>query len=213
MLKTLRLCIDLGHRHVEKIARGFENARRFFHRFSSTIDEKSSPKVRNTLSARKIDKKSLPGTPCGAKDRFLVDLGDPQGTQKSSQRGAHHWGKGSWELPEVLDTNLGVVSETFWGGIRDFLVNSGSILGHPGSNFINFGILFVVCVCVCLLFGEVLYFFGLLGCCVVGFLGSWILELLGCLVSGLLDCWVVWLSVCCWVVGLLGCWVGGLLDC
>ena len=37
------------------------------------------------------------------------------------------------------------------GGIQDFLVNSGSILGHPGSNFINFGSFFVVCVCVCVL--------------------------------------------------------------
>ena len=53
----------------------------------------------------------------------------------------------------------------------------------------------------------------LLGCCVVGFLGSWILELLGCFVSGLLGCWVVWLSVGCWVVGLLGCWVVGLVGC
>ena len=111
-------------------------------------------------------------------------------------------------------------------------MNSGSILGHPGSNFINFGNCFVVSVCVWLHFGSpwlrfgailvVFLFFlggesvfwvvGLLGCCVVGFLGSWILELLGCFVSGLLGCWVVWLSVGCWVVGLLGCWVVGLVG-
>jgi hypothetical protein len=30
VLKTLRLCIDLGGRQVEKIARGFENMHRFF---------------------------------------------------------------------------------------------------------------------------------------------------------------------------------------
>ena len=97
------------------------------------------------------------------------------------------------------------------GGIQDFLVNSGSILGHPGSNFINFGSFFVVCVCVCVFcLGRYSIF---LGCWVVVLLGSWILELLGCFVSGLLGCWVVWLSVGCWVVGLLGCWVVGLLGC
>ena len=92
-------------------------------------------------------------------------------------------------------------------------MNFGSILDYPGANFINFGNVFC-CVCVCVsCVWDVLYFVGLLGCCVVGFLGSWILELLGCFVSGLLGCWVVWLSVGCWVLGLLGCWVGGLLDC
>ena len=142
---------------LKKMRAALEKCIDFLIKKSSKIDDKSSPKVRKTLFARKIDKKSLPGAPFGAKDRFLVDFGDPQGTQKSSQRGEHHWGKGSWELPEVLDTNLGVVSETFWGGIQDFLVNSGSILGHPGSNnFINFGSFFVVCVCVCLLFGGIL---------------------------------------------------------
>ena len=30
VLKTLRLCMDLGHRHVEKIARGFGKMHRFF---------------------------------------------------------------------------------------------------------------------------------------------------------------------------------------
>ena len=82
VLKTLRLCIDLGHRHVEKFARGFGKMHRFFDQESSKIDEKSSPKVRKTLFARKIDKKSLPGAPFGAKDRFLVDFGVPEGTQK-----------------------------------------------------------------------------------------------------------------------------------
>ena len=65
---------------------------------------------------------------------------------------------------------------------------------------------------MCLLFGEVLYFFGLLGCCVVGFLGSWILELLACFVSGLLGGLVVCWLLGCWGVGLLGCWVGGLVG-
>ena len=60
------------------------------------------------------------------------------------------------------------------GGIQDFLVNSGSILGHPGSNFINFGSFFVVCVCVCLLFAgySIFWVVGLLCCWVLGFLDS-----------------------------------------
>ena len=77
MLKTLRLCIDLGHRHVEKIARSFEKMHRFFINFSPKIDEKSKPKVRKTIFAIKIDEKPLPGTPFWAKDRFLVDFGRP----------------------------------------------------------------------------------------------------------------------------------------
>ena len=52
----------------------------------------------------------------------------------------------------------------------------------------------------------------LLGCCVVGFLGSWILELLACFVSGLLGGLVVCWLLGCWGVGLLGCWVGGLVG-
>ena len=121
---------------LKKLRAALEKCIDFLIKNASTIDEKASPKMRKARFARKFDE-TLPGAPFGAKDRFLVDFGDPQGTQKSSQRGEHHWGKGSWELPEVLDTNLGVVSETFWGGIRDFLVNSGSI-------FINFGSFFVV---------------------------------------------------------------------
>ena len=80
--KTLRLCIDLGHRHVEKIAHGFGKMHHFVDQKTSKIDDKSSPKVRKTLFARKIDKKSLPGAPFGAKDRFLVDFGVPEVTQK-----------------------------------------------------------------------------------------------------------------------------------
>ena len=41
--------------------------------------------MRKTLFARKIDKKSLPGAPFGAKDRFFVDFGVPEGIQKSSK--------------------------------------------------------------------------------------------------------------------------------
>ena len=83
MLKALRLCIDLGHRHVEKSVRAaLEKCIDVLMKKTSKIDEKSSPKVRKTLFARKIDNKSLPGAPFGAKDRFLVDFGVPEGTQK-----------------------------------------------------------------------------------------------------------------------------------
>ena len=78
---------------LKKLRAALEKCIDFLIKKSSKIDEKSSPKVRQTLFARKIDKKSLPGAPFGAKDRFLVDFGDPQGTQKSSQRGDHHWTK------------------------------------------------------------------------------------------------------------------------
>ena len=85
--------------------------------------------------------------------------------------------------------------------------------GLPWRKFHQFWQCVLLCVCVCVsCVWDVLYFVGLLGCCVVGFLGSWILELLGCFVSGLLGCWVVWLSVGCWVVGVLGCWVVGLVG-
>ena len=59
--------------------------------FSSTflfkIDENSNPKVTETLFVRNFDKKSLPGVPCGAKDRFLIDFWVPEGTPKSSKIG------------------------------------------------------------------------------------------------------------------------------
>ena len=77
MLKTLRLRIDLGHSHVEKVARGFGKCIDLLIKKSSNIDDKSSPKVRKTLLAGKTDEKSLPGAPFGAKNRFLVDFGDP----------------------------------------------------------------------------------------------------------------------------------------
>ena len=160
--------------------------------------------MRKTIFARKFVKKSLPGAPFGAKDRFLVDFGDPQGTQKSSQRGYHHWGKGSWELS---GSHFGRFS-AFFSILPPFLVNSGSILGHPGSNFINFGSFFVVCVCVCVSFvwGGTLFFW------VVGLLCCWVLGFLSCWVALFLGCWVVGWFGCLLVVGLLGCWVLGFLD-
>ena len=51
-------------------------------KFSSKIDEKSSPKARITISATRIDKISPPGTPFGAKDRFLVNFWRPARSQK-----------------------------------------------------------------------------------------------------------------------------------
>ena len=76
--------------------------------------------------------------------------------------------------------------------LAPFLVNSGSILGHPGSIFKPFGF------CFWLGRGEICFFGLLLRCCVSGLLGCWAVGLLGCF-AGLLGCWVVGLG--CWVVG------------
>ena len=57
----------------------------FFIGFSPKIDENLSLKVRKTMFARKVNKKSRPGALFWAKDRSLVDFGVPEGTQKSSK--------------------------------------------------------------------------------------------------------------------------------
>ena len=67
---------------MKKARAAFKKCIDFFIDFSSKIDEKSSPEVRKTLFARKIDKITLPGTPFLAKDRFLVDFWVPEGTPK-----------------------------------------------------------------------------------------------------------------------------------
>ena len=85
MLKTSRLCIELGCRQVEKIARGFEKMHHCFISFSPKIDDNLSLKVRKTMFARKFNEKSRPGALFCANDRFLVDFGVPEGTQKSSK--------------------------------------------------------------------------------------------------------------------------------
>ena len=152
---------------------------------SSKIDEKSSPKVRQTLFARKIDKQSLPGAPFGAKDRFLVDFGDPQGSQKQPKGWSSLTFCRLWEPPSG---HLGP-SIVFFSILPPFLVNFGSILDYPGANFINFGNVFCcVCVCVSLVFGT---YSILLGCWVVVLLGSWVLGFLGCWVALFLGCWFV----------------------
>ena len=69
----------------------------FFVVFSPKIDGKSSPKVRKTPFARKIDKKPLPDIHFWFRDRFLVDFGVPEGTPKLLKINAPFWVKGSWE--------------------------------------------------------------------------------------------------------------------
>ena len=164
---------------LKKLRTALEKCIDFLIKKSSKIDEKPSPKVRKTLLARKIDKKTLPGAPFGAKDRFLVDFGDPQGTQKSSQRGAHHWGGTLLAATLGASAHLSRFWLHFWSILAPFWVTLA-----PFSNI--FG---------CLLFA----FFG--GTSV--FLGCWVIVFLGCLVAGLPECWVVgWLFF--GVVGLLG---------
>ena len=198
---------------LKKLRAALEKCIEFLIKKTSKIDEKSSPKVRKTLLARKIDKKSLPGTPFGATDRFLVDFGDPQGTQKSSQRGAHHW---TWT---VLAATLGASAHLsqFWlhflSILAPFWVTLAPIWSHFGSFFVFVfwgGVCFLGCWFVGLLCFWVL---GFLSCWVALFLGCWVVGWFGCLlVVGLLGYWVVGLLGW-WVVGLLGCWVGGMVDC
>ena len=59
----------------------------FFIDFSLKNNEKSSPKVRKTLFARKFDEKSLPGDLFGATDWFLGYFGVPEGIHKFVKRG------------------------------------------------------------------------------------------------------------------------------
>ena len=94
MLKTLRLCIELGCRQVGKIARSFEKMHHCFLSFSSKIDENLSLKMRKTRFVRKFDKKSRPGALFWVKDRFLVDFWVPEGTQKSSKSYEYAGGMG-----------------------------------------------------------------------------------------------------------------------
>ena len=56
-------------------------------KISTKNDEKPNPKVRKTLFVTKIDKKSLPGTPFGAKERFLVEFGRPARSPKNAKSG------------------------------------------------------------------------------------------------------------------------------
>ena len=79
VLKTLRLCIDLGNRRVETNARSFEKCVDLLIEFSTKMDEKSSSKAIKNVLTRKIDNKSFPGVPFGAKGRFLVDFRNPAG--------------------------------------------------------------------------------------------------------------------------------------
>ena len=116
---------------LKKLRAALEKCIVFLIEKSSKIDEKSSPKVRKTLFARKIDKKSLPGAPFGAKDRFLVDFGVPEGTPKLLKIFEEFWEKGSWE---PSGSHFGRFSARF-SMLVPFFVNSGSMLGHPGSIF------------------------------------------------------------------------------
>ena len=114
---------------LKKMRAALEKCIDFLINKTSKIDEKPSPKVRKTLFARKIDKKSLPGAPFGAKDRFLIDFGALEGTLKLLKIYEGFWVKGSWE---PSGSHFGRFSVLF-SILAPLLVNSGSILGHLGS--------------------------------------------------------------------------------
>ena len=67
---------------LKKMRAALEKCIDFLIKFSSKIEENPSPKVRKTIIATKIDKKSLPGALFRAKDQFLVDFWVPEGTPK-----------------------------------------------------------------------------------------------------------------------------------
>ena len=60
--------------------------------FTSEIEEKTMKKLVAVGITSKIDKMTALGPPFSQKVEFLIDFGDPQGTQKSSPRGESHWG-------------------------------------------------------------------------------------------------------------------------
>ena len=61
---------------------------------SPKINENLSLKVRKTMFAIKFNKKSRPGALFWAKDRFFVDFGVPEGTQKSPKSYEYAGGMG-----------------------------------------------------------------------------------------------------------------------
>ena len=130
MLKTLRLCIDFRIARLKKSCAALKKCIDVFVVFSPKIDEKSSPKVRKSPFARKIDKNTLPCTPFWVRDRFVVDFWVPEGTPELPKVGATFGGQWSWK---PSGSHFERFIALFW--ILDpFLVDSGSILGYPGSN-------------------------------------------------------------------------------
>ena len=71
----------------------------------------------------KIDKTTTLGLPFWVKDRFWVDFGDPQGTQKSSKRGGGH----------LENTLLEPTWDHFWCQTHFFLILA-VILGASGPH-------------------------------------------------------------------------------
>ena len=76
----------------------------------------------------------------GPRIDFWSILGTPRGAKNPPKEVLIIEPKWSWELS---GSHFGRFS-AFFTILAPFLVNSGSILGHPGSNFINFGRFFVV---------------------------------------------------------------------
>ena len=82
---------------LEKMQEGLEKNIGFSIDFSSKIDPKSSSKSRNTASAAKIDKRTLPGTAFLGQSRFFVFFWAPGGTPKLLKIYDPFPVKGSWK--------------------------------------------------------------------------------------------------------------------
>ena len=169
--------------------------------------------MKKTLFARRIYNKSLPGAPFGAKGRFLVDFGVPEGTLKLVKIYGTFWEKGSWE---PSGSHFGRFS-TLFSILVPFLVDSGSILGHPGSilgpSGPNFGVI-ILC-------NDSFHFACWLGVLVgwLGWLAGFVLWFgwvgwLGWLVGLVSLGWLGWFGLSVGIVGLFGlvCYLGWLLS-
>ena len=94
--------------------------------------------LQNSIKKRSLDH------PFSEKVDFWLILGTPRSRKNTPKEVTIIGPKWSWELS---GSHFGRFN-AFFSIMPPFLVNSSSISGHPGSNFINFGSLFVVCVCV-----------------------------------------------------------------
>ena len=92
---------------------------------------KSKQKVRKNSGLTKMMKKPVPVTPVFEKTAFLVDFGVPEGTQKLVKTGDTFSQKRSWEPSGSHFRRFNALFSI----LAPFFVNSGSILGHPGSIF------------------------------------------------------------------------------
>ena len=109
----------------------------FLIKFSSNIYQNLSPKVGKSMCAWKFNKKSLPGSPFWAKDRFLVDFRVPAGSQNWQFWGlwALHALKGFWHFSKKRPDQSLEAPEAPQGPSRDL---QETLRGTPRHHFGSF---------------------------------------------------------------------------